>query len=178
VDIRRERTDNRHQQEVAVTDPVSKAPREGMSRHWRVAILVAVAAVFVLVLVMKAQQSQGAFISESEAVTAQRGDAVVAFEEARQSGSPIYLLFHSMTCRPCVEISANVEQVIYDYEDKVTFVNAITDDGPARQLAARFSFQYIPTSFFIGRDGEVLGSYTGVLSPADLHARLDWLAAQ
>ncbi len=62
------------------------------------------------------------------------------------------------------------------YAGKVTFVNAITDDASAQQLAGRFQFQYIPTSFFIKSDGTVLDTYTGVLSPAELTQRLDQLA--
>jgi thioredoxin-like negative regulator of GroEL len=56
-------------------------------------------------------------------------------------------------------------------------VNAVTDEASARQLAARFSFQYIPTSFFIDAGGEVVGSYTGPLTEAEMRGRLDELIA-
>jgi thioredoxin-like negative regulator of GroEL len=58
------------------------------------------------------------------------------------------------------------------------FVNAITDDSAAQQLASKFSFQYIPTSFFIAADGKVADSFTGVTSESDMRARLDRLAGQ
>ena len=44
------------------------------------------------------------------------------------------------------------------YEGKVVFVNAISDDASAQQLASQFQFQYIPTSFFITPDGKVADS--------------------
>lgn len=61
------------------------------------------------------------------------------------------------------------------YEGKVVFVNAISDDPSGQQLASRFQFQYIPTSFFINPDGQVADSYTGAMSDTDMKARLDKL---
>ena len=55
------------------------------------------------------------------------------------------------------------------------FVNAITDDASAQQLASEFQFQYIPTSFFIASDGEVAESFTGSMSEADMRGKLDAL---
>ena len=64
------------------------------------------------------------------------------------------------------------------YGGKVVFVNAITDDVSARQLAAKFSFQYIPTSFFLDAGGRIVDSYTGPLTADEMKARLDKLAAE
>ena len=150
--------------------------RSSLTRSWKILVIAAILLVFLAVLGVKLHRSQSADAGLAGSVSAQRVDAVTAFERARASGRPVYLLFHSLTCQPCVEISANVDQVVPGYAGKVTFVNAITDDPTAQQLAARFNFQYIPTSFFIGRDGAVLDSFTGVLSPAELKTRLDQLA--
>lgn len=57
-------------------------------------------------------------------------------------------------------------------------MNAITDDASAQQLASRFTFQYIPTSFFIAADGNVVDSYTGPLSESEMRAKLDGLVAE
>ena len=107
-----------------------------------------------------------------------RSDARVAYEAALATGKPVYLLFHSLTCVPCVEISAVVDKVIPGYEGRVVFVNAVTDDASAQELAAKFKFQYIPTSFFITADGAVSDSFTGVLSDLEMKARLDALIAR
>ncbi len=56
-------------------------------------------------------------------------------------------------------------------------MNAVTDEASAQRLASRFSFQYIPTSFFIDAGGEVVGSYTGPLTEAEMRGRLDELIA-
>lgn len=58
------------------------------------------------------------------------------------------------------------------------FVNAITDDASAQQLAEKFAFQYIPTSFFVTPAGEVADSYSGPLSESEMRARLDMLVAE
>lgn len=60
----------------------------------------------------------------------------------------------------------------------MVFVNAITDDPSAQNLASKFSFQYIPTSFFISADGTVVGSYTGPLTEDEMRNRLDRLVKQ
>ena len=57
-------------------------------------------------------------------------------------------------------------------------MNAITDDSSGAELASKFTFQYIPTSFFVGPDGTVLDSYTGPLSESEMRARLDKLVAK
>ncbi len=65
-----------------------------------------------------------------------------------------------------------------EYEDRVVFVNAITDDASAQELSSRFSYQYIPTSFFLAPDGTVVDSYTGPLTETEMRSRLDALVAE
>ena len=115
--------------------------------------------------------SASAKISESHA------DANAAYDAALASGKPIYVLFHSLTCDPCIEISAVVEKVVPAYEGKAVFVNAISDDPGSQQLGERFQFQYIPTSFFIDAKGSVVDSYTGVIDEPSMKAHLDKLVA-
>jgi thioredoxin-like negative regulator of GroEL len=64
------------------------------------------------------------------------------------------------------------------YAGRVVFVNAITDDPSAQQLASKFSFQYIPSSFFVAPDGTIADSYTGAMSESEMRTRLDRLVAQ
>lgn len=105
-------------------------------------------------------------------------DAMAAYDAALASGKPIYLLFHSLTCDPCIAISAVVDRVMPDYQGKVVFVNAITTDEPSRQLVEKFRFQYIPQSFFLDPKGSVVESYTGAMDEPSLRAYLDELATR
>jgi len=111
-------------------------------------------------------------------ITSVHNDAVTDYEAALKTGRPVYVLFHSLTCQPCVEISAVVDKVMPAYAGKVVFVNAISDDPSAQQLASRFQFQYIPTSFFVTPDGKVVDSFTGAMPDTDMKARLDRLLAR
>jgi thioredoxin-like negative regulator of GroEL len=109
-------------------------------------------------------------------ITSVRNDAVADYDAAVASGKPIYVLFHSLTCEPCVEISAVADRVMPGYEGEVVFVNAITDDPAGQQLASNFAFQYIPTSFFLSPGGtEVTGSFTGAMDEAQMRTYLDAL---
>jgi len=111
----------------------------------------------------------------SGSLTSTHNDATADYAAALKAGKPIYVLFHSLTCDPCVEISAIAEKVMPDYRNQIVFVNAITDDASGQALATEFAFQYIPTSFFVDPDGQVVDSYTGVLSESRMRSQLDTL---
>lgn len=113
-----------------------------------------------------------------QTITSTHNDAVSDYEAALETGKPVYVLFHSLTCQPCVEISAVVDEVMPEYADRVVFVNAITDDPAGQRLASRFQFQYIPTSFFVTSEGKVADSFTGAMNEGEMKTRLDRLVAQ
>lgn len=162
----------------------------GASRSRRI-IIVAVIAVFVVLALAKAmsagtipsttpdaEQTGTGLPAAGTTITSVHNDAVADFDAAIASGKPIYVLFHSLSCQPCVEISAVADSVIPEYEDDVVFVNAITDDPSGQQLASRFSFQYIPTSFFIAPGGEeVVDSFTGAMDAEKMRGYLDALVS-
>ena len=105
-------------------------------------------------------------------------DANAAYEAALATGKPIYILFHSLTCVPCIEISAVVDKVIPAYDGRVVFVNAISDDDGTQALLAKFPFQYIPHSFFLDSKGKVVDSFEGAMDEHTMRAYLDKLAAR
>ncbi len=154
----------------------------------RIAIVVVIVAVFAAIVAMKlmpaagdteqsAQTAQGATAPVAGKLSESHADATAAYAAAQANGKPTYVLFHSLTCQSCVEISAVVDRVLPGYADKVVFVNAISDDPGSQQLLSKFKFQYIPTSFFIDGKGKVVSSFTGVLNDAEMKARLDKLLA-
>ncbi|PKQ16999.1 MAG: hypothetical protein CVT67_02315 [Actinobacteria bacterium HGW-Actinobacteria-7] len=154
-------------------------------------ILLGVAVVFAVVLGMKlggaaikptavapAANSVSTPAEPSLTPTAARGDASAEYDAALRAGKPVYVLFHSTTCQSCIDISRVVDGVLPEYADRLTFVNAITDDPGARSLADRFEFQYIPTSFFIDGKGKIVDSYVGPLDEPGLRTYLDSLTAR
>ena len=151
----------------------------------RVVILVAVLVIFAIILGMKIAgltEAPGGGAANTPATSVKpsenRSDAVAAYDAAIATGKPVYVLFHSLTCASCIEISAVVDEVVPAYAEKVAYVNVITDDPSGQALAARFSFQYIPTSFFLEPGGSVADSFTGVLSAEEMRGRLDALVAE
>jgi len=144
----------------------------------RLIVLAVIGLAFVVLLGVKlSPQPASAPTEEVVSPSSSREDPVQAYEAALKKGRPAYVLFHSTTCQPCIEISSVVDDVIGEYEGRVTFVNCITDDPAAVELARKFSFQYIPTSFFLDSKGRVVDSFTGVLGPEELRARLDKLVS-
>lgn len=168
-----------------MTQDVEPTRKPGPSRQ--VVILLVVLALFGGVFLAKAMtasnQADGTGQSNTVSgagggtITSTHNDAVAAYDAALKTGRPVYVLFHSLTCDPCVEISAVADEVMPDYEGKVVFVNAITDDPSGQQLATKFDFQYIPTSFFLDRDGSVADSFTGAMDDAQMRDYLDSLVA-
>jgi thiol-disulfide isomerase/thioredoxin len=164
-----------------VTQAKEAATRSGMLR-WL--IVGAVVAVFVVLIVSKTMPAAdgAAEVAGTAPATAKlsesHADANAGYAAAIAKGKPVYLLFHSLTCQPCIEISAVVDKVMPGYADKVTFVNAISDAPGSQELASKFKFQYIPTSFFIEAQGKIVDSFTGAMDEAEMKARLDKLTAQ
>jgi len=163
-------------------DPGTAPPATGVSggaTRGKALVVLVVAAVFVALFAIRLSQGmQGAQPSSSSVggpVAEDGPDPAASFEEALGAGRPIYVLFHSATCAPCVEIDAVASRVVPEYEGRVSFVDVYTDDPRARPLFARFAFQYIPTSFFLAADGAVVDQYTGVLNDDEMRSRLETL---
>jgi thioredoxin-like negative regulator of GroEL len=164
--------------EAAKAAEASKAPTRSKN-----GIVLLVVAIFLGFIVMKLvldsaapSASPATDTATGTSITSISNDAVADYDAAVASGKPIYVLFHSLTCEPCVEISAVADQVMPGYEGDVVFVNAITDDPSGQQLASQFSFQYIPTSFFLSPGGaEVVDSFTGSMDHAQMRTYLDAL---
>lgn len=172
--------------QVPTTEPTDETPAPESTRARRpknAIILVVIVAFLVLALAKIATDgvapvaSSATGESTGTSITSVHNDAMADYEAALASGEPVYVLFHSLTCDPCIEISGVVDSVMPEYAGRVVFVNAISDDPSGQQLAARFSFQYIPTSFFLTPDGVVADSFTGAMDGAQMRGYLDALIA-
>ena len=89
----------------------------------RIAIVAVVIAVFALFIAFKlmpetgdaqsaAQTPAGSTAPASAKISESHADASAAYAAAVAEGKPTYVLFHSLTCEPCVEISAVVDRVV------------------------------------------------------------------
>lgn len=161
------------------TGPTTRTP-SGPSARGKALIVLVVVLVFVVLIGMRMGEGTQSAVPTDEAPTGDAPiagvpDPVASLESALGAGRPVFVLFHSSSCAPCIEIAATAARVMPDYTGQVTFVDVYTDDPRARPLFSQFAFQYIPTSFFLAADGSVVEQHTGVLNDGEMRERLDTL---
>jgi thiol-disulfide isomerase/thioredoxin len=91
-----------------------------------------------------------------------------------RNGRPALFLFHSTNCKPCIAMTALVEQIRPDYDGRIVFVDVITNDAANAAVVRRAGIQSIPTTFFITSSGSGQG-YIGLMKEEDVRAELDKL---
>ncbi|MDP3631481.1 MAG: thioredoxin family protein [Actinomycetota bacterium] len=153
------------------------------ARNRKTLVLIVVAAAFALLIFVKIGTSAPTPVSGSPSAgdtggaAGEPATAVAAYEAAIAEGSPIFLNFGLSYCANCAEMEESVQEVLPDYADEVIYLHVMTDEPAGQELAKRFSFQFVPTSYFIRADGEILDSYTGKLDAAGVRQYLDALLA-
>ena len=83
--------------------------------------------------------------------------------------------FGSGTCIPCKQIEENISMVKPEYEGKVAFIIVDVYDQSENSLTTQYGIQTIPTTFFLGKDGGIVNSQVGVMTPDQLKQQLDTL---
>jgi thioredoxin-like negative regulator of GroEL len=154
---------------------VSEANRT--SRVGTAILVVVIVALAIVIVQLLGSPADGDSDAATGTGTVAAIDAVAAYDAALQEGRPIYVLFHSRTCQSCIEIDAVAQVVVPEYEGRVSFVDVITDEDSSKELALRFPFQFIPTSYFLLPDGTVHSTYTGVLDAGAMRVQMDSLLA-
>ena len=96
-----------------------------------------------------------------------------AIAQAKAEGKPVMVKFGSGKCIPCIEIEKNIASVKPEYEGKAAFVIVDVYDMKEQNLTNQYGIQTIPTSFFIGKDGNVVNSVVGVMDPAQIKQQID-----
>jgi thioredoxin-like negative regulator of GroEL len=158
----------------------TRLPSEPARRTTMVILLVVAVVIGVLVGLQLTGSAEDAQPLEAGVLTdpdvATGPDPFEEYQEARSAGAPIYVLFHSGACEPCVEAKDVADQVLPDYEGAIVYVSAHTVDSRSRELFDEFSFRSVPTSFFVDANGEVLDQQVGPMAEEDLRGRLDALS--
>lgn len=88
-----------------------------------------------------------------------------------RNNRPAMVLFHSTNCKPCIAMTALVQQVRGDYEKQVVFIDVVTNESANAELVRRAQIQAIPTTVFIASSGEGHG-FLGLMKEEDLRAEL------
>ncbi len=153
------------------------------ARNRKALVLIGVAAAFAVLVVVKVGASaptpveDAASTRDTGSAAGEPATAVAAYDAAIAEGRPIFLNFGLSYCANCAEMEKTIQEVLPEYTDEVIYLHVMTDEPSGRELAQRFAFQFVPTSYFIRADGEILDSYTGKLDAAGVRQYLDALLA-
>ena len=144
-----------------------------LRRGSQIVILVGVAVLVVILVTAKGQPSgsvspQGPLAAVPEAPEA-------ALDRAVAANQPTLAFFHSLTCDPCIEMTAIVEAVYPEFKGEITLVDVNVYDDRNAALLQRARIITIPTLVLIDRNGE--GEwFPGVMDGPQLRQRLQALA--
>lgn len=89
---------------------------------------------------------------------------------------PVWLLFRSTTCAPCVALQKTMDELQPEFEGKVQFI-AIDVNAPAnRTMLGEYKIMYIPTTYLFDRNQEEWAQFTGARSTEEMREMLTQLA--
>jgi thioredoxin 1 len=95
--------------------------------------------------------------------------------EVTQSSRLVVVDFYAPWCGPCKVLSPRLDKLAGEFGNRIKFVSVNVDQSPA--LAAKFNVEGTPTVLFFGKEGKVVGGFTGVASAGDLREKLESLLA-
>lgn len=95
--------------------------------------------------------------------------------QAQQEFLPVWLLFRSTTCVPCIEMQKTMDALHAEFTGKVNFVPVDVNDPANEDLLVQFQIRYIPTSYLYDRNKKLNFQYVGALSVEDMRSKLQAL---
>ncbi|MFO7695636.1 MAG: thioredoxin family protein, partial [Anaerolineae bacterium] len=147
-------------------------------RPWlAILVLIAVVAVGGLKVLRDRSATRIASAASTNAATSEDGmpaDPAGQLLWVEANRHPAMVIYRSTTCIPCVAMGKLIEQVRADYEPEVAFVTVLTDASANILLVRQAGIQAIPTSFFLGRDGQPI-KVLGAMDESTLRDRLQAL---
>ncbi len=127
---------------------------------------IAIAGIIVLVAATALYAISPPQESPSEELTAAPASLPV-LAKAFESGKPTVLLFEGPGCPACKKQKPIWWDVKEEYGDQVNFIDLMYNSSTAKAFED-YKIEYIPTLFFITRDGKIMDMHVGLMSYDDL----------
>lgn len=138
----------------------------------RILILILAAALLVMVAY---KQHWYPFMQEPEELDSARSSAAIneQMQQAFDAGEGVWLIFTSATWPACVELEKLAGPVMLEYQGKVSLVKVDVNNAENQDMLRQYPIQYVPTSFFMDKQGNISFSVVGVLEPDEIRTELN-----
>jgi thiol-disulfide isomerase/thioredoxin len=105
-------------------------------------------------------------------------DYLVKFQEARDSGRPMLVLYTAPNCPACVEIKPAIDEIEIEMEDKLEVIRFNIAEKKYSHLRSEESIRAVPTVRFVNSEGKVTRELLGNHSKQVLMEEIDRITAK
>ena len=89
---------------------------------------------------------------------------------------PVWLLFISTSCGPCVALQKTMAELQPEFAGKVQFVAIDVNDPASRTVNSKYKIIYVPTSYLFDSNQNVWAQISGAPSTDEMRDMLNQLA--
>ena len=90
-------------------------------------------------------------------------------EEVMASGLPVVIDFWAPWCGPCRVLGPTIDEVANEFAGRVIVAKCNVDD--CEEIAVKYGIRNVPSVLFF-KNGEIVGRTAGLVSKADIVARI------